>query len=322
MDVQSRYPAFSPSYIERVGSPGGTLKRAYLHALVRLLGSQTTFADVDIRKLRARQARWDVRFGRVDPRVRHTPLVGAAFAGDWLEVPESRPDRIILYLHGGAFVCRWPGMHAAMLGRWCARLRARALMVDYRLAPEHPFPAAPDDCLAAYRWLLGAGHDPRTIVLAGDSAGANLALVTLQQSRADGRQMPACAVLLSPPVDFTLSSRSLVANAGCDPMLDLAEVVALRRFYAPPERYLDPRVSPLFGSFAGLPPLLLQVGGREVLLDESTRAAARAHAAGVAVQVEIWNHMWHAFQALPLPQAAAALERIARFTARHAAWTP
>jgi monoterpene epsilon-lactone hydrolase len=140
-------------------------------------------------------------------------------------------------------------------------------------------------------------------------------------SGADGR-LPARtgASILSAGVDFTLSSRSMVTNDGSDPMFDLAELVALRGFYAPPESYLDPGVSPLFGNFAGLPPLLFQVGAVEVLLDESTRAAARAHAAGVAVEVEIWEHMWHVFQALPLPQAGAALERIARFVGMHAGW--
>jgi epsilon-lactone hydrolase len=309
-----------PPYIERVSSRGGALKRAYFNVLLRLTASRTSFIDIDIDELRAAQAKWDARYGQVDSRVRRTPLVGAGFVGEWLDVPESDPLRIILYLHGGAFVCRWPRMHTAMLGRWCARLKARALMVDYRLAPEHPYPAAPDDCHAAYQWLLAQGHGARSIMLGGDSAGGNLALVTLFRIKRAGQPMPACAVLLSAAVDFTLSSRSLVTNEGRDPLLGLAEVVALRGFYAPPERYLDPMVSPLFGGFAGLPPLLFQVGSREVLLDESTRAAARAHAAGVAVEVEIWDQMWHVFQALPLPQAGAALERIARFTARRAGW--
>jgi monoterpene epsilon-lactone hydrolase len=134
--------------------------------------------------------------------------------------------------------------------------------------------------------------------VAGDSAGGNLALVTLQRIHSAGEPMPACVVLLSAGVDFTLSSRSMITNEGSDPMFDLAELVAMRGFYAPPERYLDPDVSPLFGNFTGLPPLLFQVGDLEVLLDESTRAAARAHEAGVPVEVEIWESMGHVFQAL------------------------
>jgi alpha/beta hydrolase fold/Protein of unknown function (DUF3417) len=174
---------------------------------------------------------------------------------------------------------------------------------------------------AAYRWLLAQGHDPRSIVVAGDSAGGNLALVTLQRIHAAGEPMPACAVLLSAGVDFTLSSRSMVTNEGSDPMFDLPALVAMRSFYAPPERYLDPGVSPLFGNFTGPPPLFFQVGSREILLDESTRAAARAQEAGVPVEVEIWENMGHVFQALPLPQAQAAVEHIARFVETHAGWS-
>jgi acetyl esterase/lipase len=309
-----------PPYIQHLSIPGGEWKRACLYALLRLSSRRRSFLDADIGALRAEQSRWDLRFGRVDPRVGRTPVVGAGFAGEWIDVPESRPDRIILYLHGGAFVFRWPGVHTAMVARWCARLKARALMVDYRLAPEHPFPAAPDDCHAAYRWLIGGQHDPRSVVLCGDSAGGNLTLVTLQRIRGAGEPIPACGVLLSAGVDFTLSSPSLFENGGRDPMLDVVELMTLRTLYAAPERFVDPGVSPLFGSFAGLPPLLFQVGSLEMLLDESRRAAARAHAAGVAVEVEIWERMWHVFQALPLPQADAALERIAGFIARHAGW--
>jgi len=253
--------------------------------------------------------------------MRRTPLAAPGLAGEWIECPDSVPDRIILYLHGGAFMFRWPRVYTSMVTRWCARLKSRALMIDYRLAPEHPFPAAADDCHAAYQWLLAQGHDPRSIILAGDSAGGNLALVTLQRIHSAGEPMPACAVLLSAGVDFTLSSRSMVTNEGSDPMFDLAELVAMRSFYAPPESYLDPSVSPLFGNFAGLPPLLFQVGSREVLLDESTRAAARAHEAAIPVEVEIWENMGHVFQLLPLPQARATLEHVVRFAEAHAGWS-
>jgi acetyl esterase/lipase len=252
--------------------------------------------------------------------VRHTPLADAGFAAEWIDCAGGCPERVILYLQGGAFMFRWRGVYTAMIARWCKRLKARALMVDYRLAPEYPFPAATNDCHAAYGWLLAQGYDPKNIVLGGDSAGGNLALVTLQRIGGANQPMPACAVLLSAGVDFTLSSRSMVLNEGSDPMFDLSELVMMRGFYAPPERYADPWVSPLFGDFAGLPPLLFQVGSREVLLDESMRAAARANAAGVTVAVEIWKNMGHVFQAMPLPQAKAALGRIARFVTQHTHW--
>jgi acetyl esterase/lipase len=227
---------------------------------------------------------------------------------------------VILYFHGGAFILRTPGAHTALVASLCRRLRARALMVDYRLAPEHPYPAAADDCHAAYGWLLAEGVAPRDIVLGGDSAGGNLVLVTLQRIQASGGPLPACGVAISPVVDFTLSSRSLVANERRDPLFNLPAVVPLRGHYAPPEQHCDPGVSPLFGDFSNLPPLLFQVGSNEMLLDESTRAAARAHAAGVTVELEIWQHMAHVFQILPLPQARVALDHIAAFIARHAGW--
>ncbi len=310
-----------PPYVRRINLPGGELKRAGLHAFFRMASKGTSIVDADIGAMRAGQSKWDARFARVGASVRRTPVAATGLAGEWINGPDSLPERIILYLHGGAFMFRWPGIYTSMVARWCSRLKARALMVDYRLAPEHPFPAAPDDCHAAYQWLLAQGHDPRNIIVAGDSAGGNLALVTLQRIHDAGEPMPACVVLLSAGVDFTLSSRSMVTNEDTDPMFNLAELVAMRRFYAPPELYLNPGVSPLFGDFTGLPPLLFQVGSREVLLDESTRAAARAHAAGVAVEVEIWESMGHVFQTLPLPQAEAALEHIARFVASRAGWS-
>jgi len=220
--TQGTNPAVSlPPYIQRINSPGGALKRIWLYALLRLTSKRTSVINADIGALRAEQRKLDARFANIDPRVRRTPVTSSGFAGEWIDCPESLPDRVILYLPGGAFLFRWPGVHAAMVARWCARLKARALMVDYRLAPEYPFPAAPDDCHAAYRWLLSEGHDPRNVVVGGDSAGGNLALVTLQRVKAAGQPMPACVVLLSAGVDFTLSSRSMITNNGSDPMFDV-----------------------------------------------------------------------------------------------------
>jgi len=316
-------PAALPPYARRIVHPGGTLRRWWLHAVLRVTVKWAAVRDGDMARLRMRQAELDVRYARADPAMRRTPADGAGVAAEWVEFPESRSERVLLYFHGGAFMFRFPAIHAGMVAAWCRPLKARALMVDYRLAPEHPYPAGLDDCHAAYRWLLAQGVPPRSIALGGDSAGGNLALATLQRIRAAGEPMPACAVLLSPLVDFTLSGRSIVANARRDPMLPLAGLLASRALYAPPERYLDPTVSPLFGDYEGLPPLLFQTGGLELLVDESSRAAARAHAAGVPVELEIWESMGHVFQALAsLPQAAAAGEHIVRFLREHTGWPP
>jgi acetyl esterase/lipase len=310
-----------PNYARVISYPGSRWRRWWLHTMLRLTAKRMHIIDADIGQLRAQQAQFDLKFGRIDPEARTTRVDCSGAVADWIDVPGSCADRVLLYLHGGAFMFRFPRTHPGMAARWCRHLGARALMVDYRLAPEHRFPAAPDDCHRAYRWLLAQGVDPRHIAIAGDSAGANLALVTLHRIKTAGEPLPACAVLLSPVVDFTLSGKSLVANEKRDPMFSLAGLIALRSLYASPEQFLDPSISPLYADYAGFPPLLFQVGNLEVLRDESVRAAARANAAGVEVELELWKDMAHVFQALPLPQAEAATERIIHFVARHTGWS-
>jgi monoterpene epsilon-lactone hydrolase len=310
-----------PGYARVIDVRGGALRRWWLHTMLRLSIRRAPAIDADLERMRVRWGVMDARFGRIHAGAVRTPVDCDGVTAEWIEVPERRGNRVLLYFHGGAFLFRFPHLHAGMAADFCARIGARALMVDYRLAPEHPYPAAVDDCHAAYRWLLAQGVAARDIVLGGDSAGGNLVLTTLHRVKAAGEPMPACAVLLSPVVDFTLSSRSLVVNERRDPMFTLATMIALRSLYAPPERYLEPGVSPLFADFAGFPPLLFQAGGIEGLRDESLRAAARAQAAGVTVQVEVWARMGHVFQAVrSLPQAGAAAAHIADFIRRHAGW--
>ena len=200
---------------------------------------------------------------------------------------------------------------------------ARALIPDYRLAPEHPYPAAPDDCQTSYRWLLAHGRDARSVVFVGDSAGGNLALVTLHRAVLASAPLPACAVLLSPGVDCTLESPSMVDNQHSDPMLSLPNLVVLRDCYVPsPELYTDPDVSPLFADFTGFPPLFMQAGSSEILRDEAVRTAQRAHAAGVDVELELWPQTPHAFQmASFLPEAAQAIDQIVAFVVARTGWT-
>ena len=311
-----------PPYTRFVAPRSGALRRWWFNLFLRMTVKRMLAPGADITELRQKQAGLDVRFGIVDPAARRTPVAIGTVAGEWIDMPESRPERVLLYLHGGAFIFRFPHTHAAFVARIGRLLGARTLMVDYRLAPEHPYPAAPDDCHAAYRWLLAQGCDPRNIVIAGDSAGGNLTLATLHRIKAAGEPLPACAVMLSPFVDFTLSSPSLVGNEKADPMFTLAGIVALRELYAPPERFLDASLSPMFGDFTGLPPLLLQAGSTEMLRDESARIAARAHAAGVPVEFEIWDRLPHVFQIFrDLPQAGEAIDSIVRFVGKHAGWT-
>jgi len=293
-----------------------------LNALLRLTMRGRLAPDADIVALRRHYERLDARQFRVDPAVGRTPVDCNGVIGEWIAVPETRHDRVILYLHGGSFAFRFPNAHRALAARLCRRLNARALLPDYRLAPEHPFPAAPDDCHAAYRWLLATGVDPKRIVLAGDSAGGNLALVTLHRVIAAGEPLPACAILLSPAVDCTLGSPSMIANHGVDPMLQLANLLVLRRHYVPlPALYSHPEVSPLFGDFRGFPPLFLQAGCTELLRDEATRTAEKAHAVGVDVELELWPGVPHVFQIAGfLPESVLALNHIARFVRMRTGW--
>jgi acetyl esterase/lipase len=282
----------------------------------RLVGQQA-----DVLALRARLAAVDRRKFRVDPAARRTPASADGIPCEWLTMPESRPERVLLYLHGGGFALRTPNLHARYVARICRALGTRALIVDYRLAPEHPFPAAIEDCHAAYQWLLAQGIEPRHLVIAGDSAGGNLTLVTLQRILAAGEPLPACGFVLSPAVDLTMGSESYVANERADAIFTLASVLALRRQYVEPRLLTSPAVSPLFGELAGMPPLLLQAGSREMLRDDSVRFAAAARAAGIDVECEVWLGMQHVFPLLQfLPESARSIDTVARFVCGRTGW--
>lgn len=306
-----------PPFARLVPTGTGRWRLWLVSLLLRVLVKWKLGWRIDVGHMRRQQGQLDALIRRKLP----AGLLQAASCdgvpAHWLgEAP--RTGRVILYLHGGAFVARSPYLHAAMLRGWCEALGARALMVDYRLAPEHPYPAAMEDCHQAYRWLLAQGYQAGQIALAGDSAGGNLALALLHRIKAAGVPLPACAVLLSPFTDFTLSGVSMARNARRDPIFTPAFALMLRSQYVAPERFLDPTVSPLFGDFRGLPPLLIQAGSTEMLLDDAVRVAVRARDAGSHAELEIWERMPHVFQALPLPQAAMASQRIAQFIVGHA----
>jgi acetyl esterase/lipase len=295
---------------------------AAIELLMRMTMKRVKPGGVSVDGLRRVMATLDGRLGKEDRHARIGRQRCDQVPAEWLDVPESAPERVILYLHGGAFAFRLPKLQTAMVARWCRSLGARALMPRYRLAPENPFPAGADDCLAAYRWLLEHCGDPNHIVVAGDSAGGNLTLVTLQRARDAGLPMPAAAVCISPAVDFSLSGRSAVVNEEADPVFTAKLLRWFGELYlSEPELYMNPGVSPLVGDFTGLPPLLFQVGTKEMLLDDSTRAAAKAHAAGVSVQLDVFDRMPHVFQAIPqYAETRIADANLFEFLARHAGW--
>lgn len=302
-----------------------SLRGHALNSVLRLMPRKPLQPDTDLVALRRRYESWDARHFPLDPAwVQREPVDCAGVPAHWVRVPESRPGRVVLYLHGGSFAFRFPNVQAAFAARVCRRLGASALIPAYRLTPEFTFPAAPDDCHTAYGWLLGQGCDASGMLLKGDSAGSTLSLVTLQRARRAGEPAPACAVLLSPAVDCTMDSASIVENQGRDPMLRLSDLLVLRRHHVPsPHLYTHPEVSPLFGDFAGFPPLLLQTGSSELLRDEAVRTARKAHAAGVDVELELWQGTPHVFQVASfLPEATQALDHITRFVCARTGWDP
>jgi acetyl esterase/lipase len=238
-----------------------------------------------------------------------------------IATPQSLSDRHILFLHGGGYVTGSPELYRHVTWRIAAAARARLSALDYRLAPEHPFPAALDDAVAAWRALLADGAEPRRSAFLGDSAGGGLALALGLRLRDEKMPLPAAIVALSPWTDLALSGESMRGNAGADPM----ESAAIASDFA--GRYLDgadpchPYISPLYGDPSGLPPTLIQVGSDEVLRDDSVRMAARMRDAGVPVDLEIWPrmpHVWHVFAAV-MPEARQAIGRIGEFVEQHIA---
>jgi acetyl esterase/lipase len=299
-----------------------SLQSRAFNALLRLTVKRRLPVDADVVALRRYYEKLDARQFRVGRDVIRTLEHAGSVPAEWVSVPASRRERVLLYFHGGSFAFRFRNAHAGLAARLSRRIGTRALIPDYRLAPEHPFPAAPDDCHATYRWLLAQGYDPADIVFAGDSAGGNLALVTLHRARAAGEPMPACAVLLSPAVDCTMTSPSFVVNESRDPMLQLASLLVMRRHYVPsPRDYTHPEVSPLFADFTGFPPLFFQAGSTEIMRDEATRAAEKAHEAEVDVELELWPEAAHVFQVVEfLPEANLALDSIVRFVCQRTGW--
>jgi acetyl esterase/lipase len=234
--------------------------------------------------------------------------------GRWIDPAGAPKGGIILYFHGDGFIAESRAIHDPLLAAIGRTAGARGLMLDYRLAPEHPFPAATEDAFAAWNWMLSTGFDAARVVFAGDSAGGNLALVTAMRARDEGLPLPAAIVLMSPLLDLTFSGASFARNDGIDPMFRAASARRVQDWYAPGLDLADPRISPLFGNAAGLPPTLLHAGSSELLLDDALRYAGKAAGAEVAV----WHDMPHVFQAIRgLADGDRAIAEIAGFIRAH-----
>lgn len=237
--------------------------------------------------------------------------------GEWVSVPESRADRVFLYLHGGAYFLGSCASHRGFAVRLARACEARVALIEYRLAPEHRFPAAVEDAVAAYKAILESGVEPGRVVIGGDSAGGGLTGATLVALRDTGVPLPACAVLLSPWTDLATTGESLNTRAERDPFLDADGIRLAPKVYLGDADPRHPLASPLYADLRGLPPLLIQVGDDECLLDDSVRFADKAKAAGVDATLHIFPEMWHVFQTFPIPEADEAIREIGEFVRRH-----
>jgi len=258
---------------------------------------------------------------RVAKDVTCEPVTAGGVSAEWIVAPGAAPDRVILYLHGGGYVMGSINTHRAMVGRISRAAQARALALDYRLAPEHPFPAAVEDATAAYRWLLEQGYKPGKIVIAGDSAGGGLTLATLLALRDARTPLPAAAVPISAWSDMEGTGASVKTRASKDPMVGTASLLDMAKKYVGNADPKNPLASPLHGDYRGLPPMLMHVGDAEILLDDTTRVAEKAKAAGVKVDLEVWDdmvHVWHVYAKI-LPEGQQAIDRIGQYVIQHTA---
>jgi len=289
-----------------------------LQMIVQMLRSSPDLAGLSVEEKRAA---YDALASPFQPAedVRCEPVDAGGVPAEWITTPEAVDERVIYYLHGGGYVMGSINTHREMISRLSRAARARALAIDYRLAPENPFPAAVEDSTGAYRWLISTGVDRARLVIAGDSAGGGLTVATLVALRDAGDALPTAAVCLSPWVDLECLGESMTTKAEVDPMVHREDILELAEAYLGDTHPRTPLAAPLYADLRGLPPLLIQVGTAELLLDDSTRLAERARSAGVDVILEPWDdmfHMWHFFAAM-LPEGQQAIDRIGEFIQKH-----
>jgi acetyl esterase/lipase len=253
---------------------------------------------------------------RLDANVRRESILANGVPCEWLNPDNCSKDRVLLYLHGGGFVYGLTPQHLHMVAYLARKMGTRALLVDYRLAPDHPFPAALEDCTSAYRWLINQGIRPEDIAVAGDSAGGNLTITTAMSLRDSDDALPAAMACLSPVGDLT--NKNNTPDRFKDPLLPPRAVKFYNRSYVKHNDPRNPLISPVYGDWHGLSPLLLHAGEDEILREDSVRIAGLARSAGMEVQLEIFPRMWHVWQLfLELPQAIQSLDSIVAFLVAH-----
>jgi acetyl esterase/lipase len=284
-----------------------------LQAMLQMLGAQPLAGAETLEQQRAAMDLL-AAMNPLPADVTFTAVSANGVPAEWLSAPGADPTRVVMYLHGGGYLIGSLLSHRELAARIGRAAGARALSVAYRLAPEHPFPAAVDDAVAAYRWLLEQGVSAANIVIAGDSAGGGLTVATLVALKDLGEQLPAAGVCLSPWVDLEGLGESMTERDAVDPMIHKEGLLQTAESYLHGADVRSPLAAPLYADLSGLPPLLIHVGTNETLYDDSTRLVARAKAAGVDVTFEEWPELFHVFQAMAmLPEAREATDKIGTF---------
>ncbi len=254
------------------------------------------------------------------PDISVTKTLAGGIPSEMLEVPGVASDQIILYLHGGAYSAGSCNTHRDIGTRLSRSSGTKVLVIEYRLAPENPFPAAIEDATAAYHWLLSEGYKPENIAIGGDSAGGGLAATTLLSLKASGNQLPASAFFMSPWTDLEGTGESSKTRKEADPVLSPENLLPSAKRYIGDSDLRHPLASPIYGDLSGFPPMLIHVGNDEILLDDSIRLAEKARADGVSVEVKVWDGMWHVFQFLAaagMTEAVQSLSEIGAFVKQH-----
>jgi monoterpene epsilon-lactone hydrolase len=290
--------------------------------LLRFLVRRANFfagKDIPITDLRRKTDSSAERYLRPPRGISVTPGRLGAVPGEWIVPPGAPVGRALLYIHGGGFIFCSLATHRALVARIAQAAGTRAFSVDYRLAPEQPFPAALEDCVTAYRGLLRGNAPPKKIVVAGDSAGGNLTLALLITLRDAGEKLPAGAVCLSPVTDMAWTGPSMSTRRGKDPIFPQGSSAPLgesiRTGYIVAQNPRNPLISPYYADARGLPPVLFHVGEDEVLLDDSVRMAEKIRAAGGQADMVIWKGMWHVFQVFApyIPEANQSIRQVGEF---------
>jgi len=287
----------------------------------QLVGAATRFAFND--KLPAPLLRRVIdQIGVISPPAKGCELVQGSVDGieyDFWTPVNAVPGRILLYSHGGGYVMFSHKSHRSLASRLAVEFAAQAIVYNYRLAPEHRFPAAIDDALAVYEHVLKLGYDPKNIIFAGDSAGGGITFALMLAARDKGLPMPGLAIGISPWVDMTLSGVSMRENPPTDVMLQPEDIIGFRTKYLADADAKHPYASPLFADLKGLPPVMLQAAGDEVLRDDSVMFAAALRSAGVPVELDVWPGLFHVFEFAWrfLPQSNEAIVKMGDFVRRH-----